>query len=470
VMVRAPSPLLEHSPLGEVWLMDSDGRNARQLTKNRVPETSVSLSPDNATVAFIAGANDKLEEYYNDKIFLMSAAGGDARVLLPEVAYEVENLQWSGDGKSLFFIANLGIHNELMRVDVATKQVTPLTSDEHNLGGWSFVESAGLHAFTRNTPNRPSEIYTLDASQEFAEPRRVTNVFDFVASRFKLARQHRITWKGQDGEAVEGLLYYPVDYKPGVRYPLIVYTHGGPQISDKYGFSSDVQVYAGKGYAVLKPNYRGSTGYGDTFLRDMVGGYFKQSHLDVMTGTDAVIAMGLADPNRLVKMGWSAGGHMTNKLVTFTDRFKAASSGAGGANWISLYSQSDTREQRTSWFGGTPWDANAPIDVYWNNSPLKDVAKVKTPTLFLVGEQDARVPMAQSVEMYRALKHHGVPTKLYVAPREGHGWNELRHTLFKYQIEMEWFEKYANGKPYVWEKVPGEEKKDPTKPATTAQP
>ena len=141
----------------------------------------------------------------------------------------------------------------------------------------------------------------------------------------------------------------------------------------------------------------------------MVNGYFKQAHLDVMTGTDAVIAMGLADPDKLVKMGWSAGGHMTNKIITFTDRFKAASSGAGAANWISMYAQSDHREFRTPWFGGTPWQKNAPIDMYWNHSPLKDVANVKTPTIFLVGEQDPRVPMPQSVEMYRALKYNGVP-------------------------------------------------------------
>jgi dipeptidyl aminopeptidase/acylaminoacyl peptidase len=188
----------------------------------------------------------------------------------------------------------------------------------------------------------------------------------------------------------------------------------------------------------------------------------------VLAGTDAVIAMGVADPNKLVKMGWSAGGHMTNKIITFTDRFKAASSGAGAANWISMYAQSDTRTYRTPWFGGTPWQANAPIDLYWNNSPLKDVSKVKTPTIFLVGEQDARVPMPQSVEMYRALKSNGVPTHLYVAPREGHGWAELRHRLFKLQIEMEWFEKYVNNRAYVWEKAPGDEKKDAPKVTTTA--
>jgi dipeptidyl aminopeptidase/acylaminoacyl peptidase len=450
---RAPSPLLEHDPLSEVWVMNVDGTGAVQLTKNSVPEEDMSLSPDGRTVVFTAGANEQFENYYNDKIFLVPAAGGQPRVLLPDVTYEVENVAWAADGKSLYFLANMGVHNELMKVDVASREVTQLTSDEHALANWTFVESANRHVFTRNTPARASEVYTLPADGG-VEPKRVTDVFDYVDRQFTIARQHRLTWKGADGQQVEGLLYYPVDYVRGRRYPLIVITHGGPELSDKYGFSSDVQVYAGRGYAVLKPNYRGSTGYGDPFLRGMINGYFQQAHLDVMTGVDAVIAMGLADPDKLVKMGSSAGGHMTNKLITFTGRFKAASSFAGASNWISMYSQSDTRLRRERWFGGTPYDADAPIDLYWTQSPLKDAHKAKTPTLFLVGENDPRVPLPQSVEMYRALRHNGVPTKLYVAPREGHGWGELRHRLFKFQIEMEWFEKWVNGREYTWEKAP----------------
>ncbi len=464
-MMRAPTPLLEHSRFNEVWVMDADGANTRQLTKNEIAEGTPSISPDGSTVVFTAGANEQFESYYNDKIFVVPATGGTARILLPDVPYEVQDLKWARDGKSLFFTANMGVHSELLKVDLATRQATPLTKGEHNIAGWRYVDSANIHIFTRNTAVRPAEIYTLPAAGG-AESTRVTNVFGYIDQRFKIARQQLITWKGQDGQQVEGLLHYPVDYVQGQRYPLIVITHGGPAASDKFGFSGDVHVYAGKGFAVLRPNYRGSTGYGDAFLRDMVNGYFKQSHLDVMTGTEAVIAMGVADANKLVKMGWSGGGHMTNKIVTFTDRFKAASSGAGAANWISMYAQSDHREFRTPWFGGTPWQANAPIDLYWGHSPLKDVAKVKTPTIFLVGEQDPRVPMPQSVEMYRALKYNGVPTKLYVAPREGHGWTELRHRLFKLQIEMEWFEKWVNNRSYVWEKVPGEDKKDPVKTTT----
>jgi dipeptidyl aminopeptidase/acylaminoacyl peptidase len=252
-----------------------------------------------------------------------------------------------------------------------------------------------------------------------------------------------------------------LDYEDGQRYPLIVQTHGGPRSSDKFQFGSwsrYVQVQTAMGYVVLKPNYRGSTGYGDDFLRDMVGHYFRQSHLDVMTGVDYLIERGIADGDRMVKMGWSGGGHMTNKIITHTNRFKAASSGAGAVNWISMYAQSDTRVQRTPWFGGTPWQEDAPIDLYWGHSPLKDIYKVTTPTIVLVGANDERVPPPQSVELYRALKSNGVPTHLYMAPREPHGWRELRHQLFKINVELDWFEKHARGRTYTWARPPGDEK------------
>jgi len=334
-----------------------------------------------------------------------------------------------------------------------------LTDGKHGMGAWTLRNDR--LAMVVSDAASGGDVWTLTIGD--AAPRQVTHVFDNLTRDFKLGRQEAIQWKGADGRTVEGLLTYPVDYQAGQKYPLAVITHGGPQASDKYSIgalSDEVQVLAGKGYASLQPNYRGSTGYGDAFLRDMIGHYFQNAHLDVMTGVDEVIRRGLADPDRMVKMGWSGGGHMTNKIITFTDRFKAAASGAGAANWISMYAQSDIRFQRTPWFGGTPWQKNAPIEAYWNNSPLKDVANVKTPTIFFVGERDPRVPMPQSIEMYRALKANGVPAHLYVAPREPHGWGELRHQLYKLNAELEWFEKYATKRPYIWEKAPGEEKKD----------
>jgi dipeptidyl aminopeptidase/acylaminoacyl peptidase len=454
---RAPNPLFGYADQGEVWVMDADGSHGVQLTKNDVPENGATLSPDNSQVIFLAQANGRFEKYFNRKLFLVPAAGGQARVISPgDATYEVERALWSKDGKSIYFLANMGVHAELFVMPATGGTARQLTDGQHAVGAdWSMA--GDHHVFALEEPTNPGDVWHLPAGA--SSPARITHVYDYLARDFEIARQEKLQWKGADGVTVEGLLFYPLGYQQGQRYPLAVQTHGGPQTSDKFGFGSweyYPQVLAAKGYAVLQPNYRGSTGYGDPFLRDMVGHYFQNAHLDVMAGVDDVIRRGIADPDRMVKMGWSGGGHMTNKIITFTDRFKAAGSGAGAANWVSMYAQSDIRTFRTPWFGGTPWQANAPIDLYWANSPLKDVEKVKTPTIFFVGQQDPRVPMPQSVEMYRALKSNGVPTHLYVAPREPHVWQELHHELFKMNVELEWFEKYATHRPYTWEKAPGE--------------
>ena len=453
VFHRAPTPLLEDIDQSEVWVMEAGGEGARQITRNQVPENGAELSPDGSRILFTAPANQKFETYYNSKLFVAAANGGEARVLMPDLPYEVERASWSKDGKSIYFLANMGVHAELFEVSADGGKPRQLTNGKHAIAQWTLATPTNQHVFTAQEMSSPGEVWIADASG--SAPRKVTAVFDYLTRDFKLPRQDRVEWKGADGTAVEGLLYYPLDYVEGHRYPLVVQTHGGPQASDKFGFGGTqnyVPVLAAKGYVVLQPNYRGSTGYGDAFLRDMVGHYFQNAHLDVMAGVDYLIKAGIADPDHMVKMGWSGGGHMTNKIITFTDRFKAASSGAGAADWVSMYAQSDTRTFRTPWFGGTPWQKDAPISVYWNNSPLKDVWRVKTPTIFLVGQNDPRVPQPQSVEMYRALKSNGIPTHLYIAPREPHGWQELRHVLYKMNAELDWFEKYAMQRPYTWEK------------------
>ena len=264
------------------------------------------------------------------------------------------------------------------------------------------------------------------------------------------------------------MLFYPLDYQAGQRYPLVVQTHGGPQASDKFGFGrwgNYTQVLAAKGYVVLQAQLprqhrlrrRVPARHGRALLQN--------AHLDVMTGVDHLIAHGLVDGDRMVKMGWSGGGHMTNKIITFTDRFKAASSGAGAANWISMYAQSDVRTYRTPWFGGTPWQKNAPIDVYWEHSPLKYVANVKTPT-HLPGRRRGRAGAAAAVG-------GDVPgAQEPTACRRTSTWrrasrtagSELRHELFKVNVELDWFEEHVTKRPYTWEKAPGD---DAAKPATT---
>jgi dipeptidyl aminopeptidase/acylaminoacyl peptidase len=465
VHARAPSPSMDDGPRSELWLMGADGTNAARLTTNDYNESNPELSPDKRHLLYLADSDGKGGHYYNENLFVMPAAGGEARLLLAEMPHEVSSARWSKDGKSIYFTANTGVANHLFVVDLATEKLTQLTSGYFSLVGWDFQSGPEIHAVEVASPTSPGEVHLLRVG---AAPQQVTKVFADLAATFNLPRTEVIRWPGADGVTVEGLLHYPIRYQAGKRYPLAVQTHGGPRSSDKLGsfsWARNIQVLATQGYAVLQPNYRGSTGYGDAFLRDMVGGYFRQSHLDVMTGVDQVIALGVADPERMVKLGWSAGGHMTNKIITHTNRFKAASSGAGAVNWVSMYGQSDTRTYRTPWFGGTPWQANAPLDRYWEHSPIKDIAKVTTPTLVLVGAEDERVPPPQSLELYRALKSNGVPTRLYLAPREPHGWRELRHRLFKMNAELDWFAKYALGTEYQWEQPPklkaGDDKGEP---------
>ncbi|NNM33853.1 MAG: S9 family peptidase [Gemmatimonadetes bacterium] len=455
---RGPSPLFDDNDEGEVWAMRADGTGAIRLTENGVPEYGAELSPDNSWVLYRADSSLEGEFYYNDKIYVVPASGGAPRLVMPEFDHEVSQAGWSGEEGEILFQANTGVRQELFSVDLESGSPVQITLGDHSVSWGSYQPDLDQFAVTIVGPDEPGDVWLVDG--EGGTPVRVTRINAGVKERFALPRVEAIQWAGADGVEVEGLLYYPLDYLEGQRYPLVVQTHGGPASSDRFRFPSSHNyetVLTGLGYFVLKPNYRGSTGYGDEFLRNMVGNYFDQAHLDVMAGVDHLIAQGLVDETQMAKMGWSAGGHMTNKIITHTDRFKAASSGAGAANWVSMYAQSDVRIYRTPWFGTTPWEEGANIDQYWQDSPLREAWKVSTPTLFLVGEEDARVPMPQSVEMYRALRHNDVPTHLYVAPRQGHGWRELRHRLYKANVELDWFEQWVRDREWTWEEAPGPE-------------
>ena len=455
---RAPTPLYDDSLYSELWLMSADGARARQLTDNEIPEGSFELSPDNDWIIFVANSGPGFDFYYNDNLFLMSAAarpGETPELLMAGESFEVGGATWSGDGESVLFSANTGVRQEIFRVSIHDQSLTQITSGDYSVRSMDYSPALDRIVFGLSAPTNAGDLWLVDGTG--GTPTQVTSVFDYLDEKFLLPRVEAVQFPGEDDVMVEGLVFYPIDYEEGTRYPLVVQTHGGPASSDKFSFDGSsryVNKLTAMGYMVFKPNYRGSTGYGDDFLRDMVGHYFNEAHKDVMAGVDYLIEEGLVDGDRMAKMGWSAGGHMTNKIITYTDRFKAASSGAGAVNWMGMYAQSDVRIYRTPWFGGTPWEEDAPIDQYLADSPILEVYKVTTPTLVLVGENDNRVPMPQSLELYRALKSNGVPTHLYVAPRQGHGWRELQQRLFKANVELDWFERWVRGNEYEWERSP----------------
>ena len=456
IVSRRPTRLAADTDRMELWNIATDGSTPVQLTKNGVPEEDGELAPDGSQVLFVARANHRQQPYYNSNLFLVPAKGGEARALMPDFPYEVLRASWADDSKSIWMIVNTGVRIDLFQVDLASPAPRRITSGDHALVAPFWSTAGGRHVFMIDEPTRIGDIWTWAPGE--ASPRRVTGIYDYLDAEFTLPRQERVEWKGIDGVQIEGVLTYPIDYKPGARYPLVVQLHGGPESSDRFGWGSILfyyqPVWAARGYAILRPNYRGSSGYGNAFYREPVGGYFKNSPSDVLAGIDRLVSMGIADPDRLAVMGWSAGGHLVNKLITFTTRFKAASSGAGVANWISLYGTSDNRYDRDIWFGGTLWQKKAPIETYWEHSPLKYVTAARTPTLFLIGEDDPRVPMSQAIELSRALRAQGVPAELHIAPNEGHDWTQPAHQLYKMNVELEWIERYTRQLPYAPERIP----------------
>jgi dipeptidyl aminopeptidase/acylaminoacyl peptidase len=299
---------------------------------------------------------------------------------------------------------------------VASGNVTQLSKTGSSINLADISKDGNTVIGTLTLPNAPAEIYK--SNLKFTEPVALSSHNRWL-SEFTLADTEIVKWKSKDGTEIEGLLTKPVDSDRG-NLPLLLNPHGGPTGASTNTFNGTVQVLAANGFAVLQPNFRGSTGKGLAFAQANKNTWGKGDYEDCMTGVDALIARGLADPDRLGAFGWSYGGYMTFWILTQTDRFKAVSPGAGLTNIYSMYSQNDI-QRYLRWFYSdkAPWDAT---ELYWDRSPMKYVNNVKTPTMIMHGQVDTRVPIAQAQEFYRALKDRNVPVEFVVYPRENHGF------------------------------------------------
>lgn len=424
----------------EIYLMKMEDLSIRRLTNNNIIEKQLGWSSDGSYITFVSDANEKLEPYYQESIFKLDLKTGAVSDLLPGFSYQVIDHQWNWKTNTIYFTANKGTTQQIFTLSLKNHQIKQTTSYKGEIKSFGLYPSRDKVFYLLCDHENPGDFYIGDTKTW--KTKRLTNS-NPQTSKYALSKYKVIFWKSYDGKDVEGILYYPYDYNMNKKYPLLVQLHGGPNSSYKidYGLSwvTYPDVLTGKGYIVLQPNYRGSTGYGDDFMRGIIGNFFKSGSEDILSGVDYLVKNGIVDENKIGIMGYSAGAHFTNWLITQTNRFKVATAGAGASNWISFYAQNEVPYLREIWLGGNPYDD---VEKYTKLSPITYAHKVKTPTFFFCGEKDTRVPFPQTLEMWRALKRYDVPTRLLTLPEEGHSIGDLKRQLIKMKNEFEWIEKY----------------------------
>jgi dipeptidyl aminopeptidase/acylaminoacyl peptidase len=428
----------------DVSIIEVASAKVTVLANTKAAETSPLYSRDGKSIAILVTDNPP-RWAQTGVIQIFPSNGGPAKSLVASYDGQPSIAGWSADSRRIYFNEAKGTGSQVYVLDVAANRIEEIKTSPAVYSNVGLNRSGTTFGLIRQTPDTPGEAF-------------VASVSDFTPVQISRAnadlkippvgRTEVIRWKSKDGKEIEGLLTFPIGYQKGQRVPLILNVHGGPAGVFTQTFIGGRGVYplatfASRGYAILRPNPRGSSGYGTEFRRaniqDWGGGDFQ----DLMTGVDKVIEMGVADPDRLGVMGWSYGGFMTSWIVTQTQRFKAASAGAPVTNLMSFNGTADIPSFIPDYFGGQSWEV---IDRYQKHSPMFNVKGVTTPTMIQHGDADIRVPISQGYEFYNALKAQGVPTRMLVLPRQPHGPNEPKMQLAAMKANLDWFEKYLGGK------------------------
>ena len=410
-------------------------------------ESSPTFSPDGKSIAMLVSDNPP-RWAQSGMIQVLPAGGGQPRSFSASFDGQPNIAGWSADGKRIYFSEAKGTGTQIYALDIAQNRIEEIKSTPAVYTGIFLNRSGSMFGFVRQTADTPPEAFVASVSTLVPTQISRANVDLKLPA---LGKTEVLRWKSKDGRDIEGLLTYPVGYQSGQRVPLILNVHGGPAGVFQQSFIGGRGVYplatfASRGYAILRPNPRGSSGYGTEFRRANIQDWGGADYQDLMTGVDKVIEMGVADPERLGVMGWSYGGFMTSWIVTQTRRFKAASAGAPVTNLMSFNGTADIPSFIPDYFGGQSWDV---MDRYQKHSPMFNVKAVTTPTMIQHGDADIRVPISQGYEFYNALKAQGVPTRMLVLPRQPHGPNEPKMQLAAMQANLEWFDKYIGGKSQV---------------------
>ena len=437
-----PTPKADDGSVSDIWIVSSDGGTPRRLTTNDAADNAPRWSPDGKWISFNTKSGKK-SDIGQSQLAVVSADGGAVRLVAPAFTYQAGPATWSADGSMLYFSAGVKTTSQLFAVPVSGGMPKQLSSAAGVMSGVTFASDRSTVAFTFQDSQHPSDVYVTSLAS-FSPVRRTDHnpqVRDLALGKSEVVR-----WKSKDGMEVEGILIYPVDYRPGQRVPLAVEVHGGPAGAWNETFPGNwgnaAHVWAGKGWASFFPNPRGSTNYGEKFLRANIKDWGGGDYRDIQTGVDNLIAKGIVDSTKMAQSGWSYGGYMTAWTLTQTNRFKAVMVGAGLTNMASMYGTNDIPRAIDGYFLAEPW--NDPGQ-YAARSAMTYIKQAKTPTLIQHGQADQRVPIGQSQELYLGLKKNGVPVELVFYPREPHGLQEPRHQMDKMRREYAWFAKHVLG-------------------------
>jgi dipeptidyl aminopeptidase/acylaminoacyl peptidase len=449
----------------EIYLLDIPGKQTRRLTENRAPESGPTWAPDGKTFAYLA-ADDSEWLNRNSKIRLMNPETGSQRLLSGGFEGGIRGITWLPDSSAILYNGQQGIDSNLFRIAVADGTITQLTKVSGTLRVSGFSRDRSRMVYSFSDFDTPSDLYAAGLQGEGgSEPVRLTQANPWIEKEIALASMRVIRWESVKNFTIEGLLHLPPDYQDGSRVPLMLNIHGGPAGCFVNSFRAGYHVYAGLGYASLSPNVRGSSGYTDRLREGNTvqagDGIGKGDYWDLMHGIDKVVAMGIADADRLSLRGWSYGGILGGWTVTQTDRFRAASIGAGVYDWGSEYGPGFNHDVRLWHIGGTPWDNP---EAWRAQSAYTYVKNVTTPTLLIHGMNDTTDTEAQSMLFFTALKDIGkAPVRYIRFPREPHGFREPRHQRIRDIEEIRWMQKHVQGldwEPWKRPKSKAEEDKE----------
>lgn len=443
IFSHTKGPKADYWVTSDVSLVTVDSGEAKAIAATPAAEAQPSFSPDGKTIAMTVSDNPPRWSF-SGTVTLMPTAGGPAKALAASYDGQPNLVGWSADGKSIYFSEARGTGTRLYTASAATGAIMEVNKSSGVLNGIDLNYSRTMLGFAMQASDRAPEAF-VSRADDFA-PVQISRANADIP-QLPLGKTEVTSWKSSDGKEIEGLLTYPVNYRPGQRVPLLLVIHGGPAGVFAQTFIASrgaypIAAFASRGYALLRPNPRGSSGYGADFRRANVKDWGGGDFQDLMAGVDHVVKMGVADPERLGVMGWSYGGFMTSWIITQTRRFKAASAGAPVTNLMSFTGTADIPGFIPDYFGAQPWEN---LDVYRAHSPMFNVKGVATPTLIQHGEADDRVPISQGYELYNALRAQSVPVRMIVLPRQPHGPNEPKMMLKVMQTNLEWFEKYLGG-------------------------